>query len=68
LPRRARAAIFRASGRWRRGFAWFIVEDGTVVEVAVAQVKPPCDVSPWPKFANATDKIAASIAKVSYSV
>ena len=62
------AAIFRASGRSRQGFAWFIVEVGTVVEVVVAQGKLPCDVSPRPKFAEVTDKIAALIAKVFYSV
>jgi len=38
------------------------------VEVAVAQGKLPCDVSPRPKFAEATDKIAAFIAKAFYSV
>jgi len=39
-----------------------------VVEVVVAQGKLPCDVSPRPKFAEATDKKAALIAKVFYSV
>jgi len=62
------AAISRASGRPRRRFAWFIVEDGTVVEVVVAQGKLPCDVSPRPKFAEATDKIAALIVKALYGV
>jgi len=55
-------------GRSRWGPAWFIVEDEPVVEVAIAQGKLPCDITPRPKFAEATDKIADFIAKVSYSV
>jgi len=39
-----------------------------VVEVVVAQGRLPCDVSPRPKFAEATDKIAAFIVKALYGV
>jgi len=39
-----------------------------VVEVAVAQGKLPCDVSPRPKFAETVDRITVFIAKVFYSV
>jgi len=57
-----------ALGRSKWGPAWFIVEDEPVVEVAVAQGMLPCDITPRPKFAEATDRIAALIAKVFYSV
>jgi len=65
LPGRIEA---EALGRSKWGPAWFIVEDEPVVEVAVAQGKLPCDITPRPKFAQATDRIAAFIAKVFYSV
>jgi len=44
------------------------VEDEPVVEVATAQGKLPCDITPRPKFAEAVDRVAAFIAKVFYGV
>jgi len=64
LPGRKAEAL----GRSRWGPAWLIVEDEPVVEVATAQGKLPYDISPRPKFAEATERIAAFIAKVFYSV
>jgi len=56
-----------ALGRSKWGPAAFIIEDEPAVEVAVAQGKLPCDITPRPKFAEATDKIAAFILKTFYA-